>query len=953
MRLLCCSKTTKPLPNILKYLLTTVLFLVTTLMADERYAFIYSKNIDDTFINFYDKVIVEADAIDNIYAIRHPKKMVAYVSVGEIEPWRKTKTKYNKSWVISKNKTWNSLVADLQKKEYQEFIFERVESLYQKGYRNFFLDTMDAYHVTAKEKKLFKRQQKALISFIHKLHKKYPNAKIIINRGFELLKEVHNEIDAVVAESLLSRYDHAKKEYLEVPKADREWLLDRFKEAKRYGLDVISIDYTNKSTKERREIAKKIKKLGVIPYVTDGLLQEQGECEIERVRRDVLILFNSSMFKDNNAVYSDVHLLASMPLEYWGYIPILYDISTKELPERVEDRYHSVIVWSEGATKNNEKLYSWAKSLKEKQIKILFLNSFVFKPTPTRLKEFGLSTKENSNSFIDKVEIEYRPPYRAYEMSASIEYEDELILAESAKEVITTHYKDGQKSMPIAITPWGGYALNGAFLQSIVNENFWTIDPFIFFKDALRLDSIPVPDPTTEAGRRILFIHIDGDGFMEIVRTAPKQLASEFLLEHIYKKYQLPQTVSLVQGEVDSIGLYPKLSPRMKKIAREIYKVPWIEPASHTLSHPFFWGQADKNLEKKKAKENKKIVDKKESSHKKASKQSEGHYHLPIPNYEFDLKRETKDSVNFVLSLAPESKQKERIIFWSGDCLPTRVVLAYCERDGILGMNGGDTTIKKSDPWLSHLAPFGVQREEYWQIYTGQQNENVYTNDWLGPFWGYRDAIETFKITEEPYRIKPINIYYHFYSGSKLASAKALDEVYSWAIKQKTSKLYASQYIKKGRGFYQTSIAKINGGFEIRNAGFLRTIRFDKKVYVDMKKSIGVAGYNHHKNKENRYTTYITLDSRQNHFVVLSKYQQDSPHLIDANGWVLKAEQEQDIYTFVLKSNLPLEANFSMPTACRLLPIEGFKVDISDKKVSILAENKLIGKGVSLVFECQ
>ncbi|NEW59823.1 endo alpha-1,4 polygalactosaminidase, partial [Sulfurovum sp. bin170] len=119
-----------------------IMLLFSGLSADERYAFIYSKNIDDRFINFYDKVVVEADAIDNIYAIRYPKKMVAYVSVGEIEPWRKTKTPYDKSWVISENKTWNSLIADLRNDAYQEFIFERIDSLYKNGYRNFFLDTM-------------------------------------------------------------------------------------------------------------------------------------------------------------------------------------------------------------------------------------------------------------------------------------------------------------------------------------------------------------------------------------------------------------------------------------------------------------------------------------------------------------------------------------------------------------------------------------------------------------------------------------------------------------------------------------------------------------------------------------------------------------------------------------------------------------------------------------------
>ncbi len=927
MRHLCCSK-----------LFIVLILLWTGLSADERYAFIYSKNIDDRFINFYDKVVVEADAIDNIYALRYPKKMVAYVSVGEIEPWRKTKNKYNKSWIISENRTWNSLIADLRKSAYQEFIFERIAYLHKQGYRNFFLDTMDAYHVTAKDKKLFKLQQKALVDFIHTLHQKYPKSKIIVNRGFEILEQIHKDIDAVVAESLLNRYNHASKEYITVPKNDKDWLIANFKKAQNYGLDVISIEYSDKSTKERLKIAKRIRKLGFIPYVTDGLLQQQGECDTPRIRRDVLILFNKSMFKDKNAVYADVHLLASMPLEHWGYVPILYDISTKDLPQRVEDKYHSVIVWSEGKTKNSKAFYAWAEALKAKNIKILFLNSLIFNPTAKNLQGFGLTFKQNHNTFIEKMKVEYTKPYTRYEIPASVEYEEKLIFAKDSKSVIRTVYKNGQISMPIAITPWGGYALHSSLLHNIGNENYWTINPFEFFKDALRLDNIPVPDPTTEAGRRILFVHIDGDGFMENVRTAPDKLASEYLMKQIFTNYKIPQTVSLVQGEVDTIGLYPKLSSRMKKIARKIYQIPWIEPASHTLSHPFFWGQADENLKRKKEK-NTPATDK-----KKASKKSEKHYHLPIPNYEFNLKSETKDSVDFVLSLAPKSKQRERVIFWSGDCLPTRVVLAYCERDGILGMNGGDTTIQKSEPWLSHISPFGLQREEYWQIYTAQQNENVYTHDWLGPFWGYRGAIETFKMTEEPYRLKPINIYYHFYSGAKLASFKALDEVYSWAVKQKTSKLYASQYIKKARGFYRTAIAKIDGGYEIRNSGFLRTVRFDKNVPIDIKNSHGVAGFTHHKE-----STYVTLDSQEKQIIYLNK-NSSVPYLLDSNGWVGLVQKDNNIYRFSLSSNVAVEANFYLPKTCNILSSKEFKIKKIKNNVLFISST---GKGVDVVFKCQ
>ena len=914
MRLLCCNR-----------IILIWILLLSSLWAKERYAFIYSKNIDDPFINFYDKVVVEADAIDDIYALRYPEKMVAYLSIGEIEPWRKTPTPYNKSWVITENKTWDSLIANLSKSAYQDFILKRVARLYKRGYRNFFLDTMDAYHITRKDKKLFKKQQKALVSFIHKLHKKYPNSKLIINRGFEILDQIHNDINAVVAESLFSRYNNNTKKYTPVPKADREWLLANFKKAQKYGLDAISIDYSDGNVGKRVDIAKKIKKLGIIPYITDGLLQHQGDCEIERIRREILVLFNKSVFKDKNEVYSDVHLIISMIIEHFGYIPILYDISTKDLPKRVGDRYHAVVVWSEGQTKNNEKLYNWTIDTKSKGVKIVFFRNFVFNPTDERIKKLGLKYNKNNNTLLEKSHILYYPPYKPYEIKASIDYKERVIEPINAKKVLSAIYPNNQISTPIAITSWGGYALGNSFLLSIGNESYWTIDPFIFLKDALRLDSIPVPDPTTEAGRRILFAHVDGDGFVERVRTNYNKLSPQMLISQIYKKYHIPQTVSIIQGEVDSIGLFPKLSPTMEKIAKELYSIPWIEPASHSFSHPFFWGKA---------------IEPKNSAPKVGK-----NYHLPIPKYHFSLKQETIGSVKFAQSFAPKYKRKDKVLFWSGDCLPPKKVLSYIEKHGIVAMNGGDTTIDKAYPWLIHIAPFGLQRDEYWQIYTAQQNENIFTNEWTGPFWGFRHVIETFKLTENPRRLKAMDIYYHLYSGSKVASLKALDEVYTYAIKQKTSKLYASQYIRKGKGFYHTALAKLKEGrYEIRNQGYLRTIRFDKRVKIDIAKSKGVAGFNY-KGK----STYITLDREPSHIIQLTS-KSSAPYLIDANGWVEKVTHKGDSYIFQLKSNIPIEANFFIPKSCSFNLSKGIKTEKYKNKLAISSDTE---KGVTIVFKCQ
>ena len=54
----------------------------------------------------------------------------------------------------------------------------------------------------------------------------------------------------------------------------------------------------------------------------------------------------------------------------------------------------------------------------------------------------------------------------------------------------------------------------------------------------------------------------------------------------------------------------------------------------------------------------------------------------------------------------------------------------------------------------------GLERDGLFQVFAPNQNENVYTNEWRGPFYGFERVIETFEFTETPRRLKPINIYF-------------------------------------------------------------------------------------------------------------------------------------------------------------------------------------------------
>jgi hypothetical protein len=126
------------------------------------------------------------------------------------------------------------------------------------------------------------------------------------------------------------------------------------------------------------------------------------------------------------------------------------------------------------------------------------------------------------------------------------------------------------------------------------------------------------------------------------------------------------------------------------------------------------------------------------------------------------------------------------------------------------------------------------------------QNEIVFTNEWRGPYYGFREVISTFQLTEMPRRIKPINIYFHFYSGSKLASLKVLRQIFDWSLAQDVVSVYASDYIRKVEDFQRLSMARRpDGCFQLRGDGALTTLRIDPGSglgTVDLVRSRGVTG---------------------------------------------------------------------------------------------------------------
>lgn len=222
----------------------------------------------------YDRIVVEAENVVDLQALRAGgSKVFAYVSVGEAEGWREASRSLPDELFLGSNQPWGSRIADLTQPGWKKFLLEdRMAALWARGYRGFFLDTLDSYMVSPKEQQ--PAQSAALVDIIRSMHQRFPGLELIFNRGFEVLPEVGRLAVGLVAESLFQSWDPTKQVYGVVSESDREWLLTKLNESHAlYGLPVTVIDYVAPDqTALIQETARRISALGFYPWVsTPGL----------------------------------------------------------------------------------------------------------------------------------------------------------------------------------------------------------------------------------------------------------------------------------------------------------------------------------------------------------------------------------------------------------------------------------------------------------------------------------------------------------------------------------------------------------------------------------------------------------------------------------------------------------------------------------------------------------
>ena len=650
-------------------------------------------------------------------------------------------------------------------------------------------------------------------------------------------------------------------------------------------------------------IAVAVRHLGLLAAIVIGLLHAATSARAveiafvaQQVTRTVLALYDGRV--EPAPSDSRIHRFAEMPLNHLGFRLVYHDVN-KPLPgAETLAAYRGIVTWFLEPLGEPELVGRWLlDTLQKTGLRYVALGEVLpdagerLKPVTDRLyQRLGLVDGD------DFVEVTLGAEIASSD-AAMVAFErplDKVLppfpVLKSGGDKTVVHLgirtpaagaAERDVSAVITTSPGGGHVAEAftIFYEPTADRLAWIVNPFAFFELALGAERFPIPDTTTVAGRRIYFSHIDGDGWnnmTEIEAFKDQGLRSSEVVyrEAILPFPDLPVTVGLIGCDVDP--KYGAEAPS-QSVARALFALPQVEVASHTHTHPYDWKffeRYDRTVEiakidayqrpeqslRERLSEKVHLIAGKPAPVTQSNKYVAGTDDLPRTYLRnpFDLGSEVAGGLGIAEAYAPPGK-KAKLYQWSGDTTPFEAAVAATRVAGVHNINGGDSRFDREFPSVSYVPPIARSIGAERQIYAANSNENTYTNDWTGPYYGFFMLEETLRNTETPRRLKPFNLYYHMYSGEKPAALAAVRHFLDLARTSAVAPIAASDYAAIADDFFGVEIERVdNGSFAVSNRGALETVRFDKAddIAVDVTRSTGVLG-----GRRLNGSLYVTLDA--------------------------------------------------------------------------------------------
>jgi hypothetical protein len=851
-------------------------------------AFYYGSRPPVEDLRHFDQIVIQPSQIlphERTALLNLDSSLVfAYVSFGEIARNSEDMARIDTDWSIGVNPAWNSLIMDMTDPAWRKYLLEQhFERLWRDGYRAFFLDTFDSYLIITREGKEREEQEKGLVSLLAEVKQRFPGCKLILNRGFEVLDRAGQYADGMVAESLFHGFDPVTGKHAPTKEENRKWLLDQLARAQNeFKVPVTVLDYVDPGNwDEAEKTAREIIKLGFMPWVANGDLTWLGQGRIRLAPRKVLAIINGP---PEQQMDHELFKHAAMPLEYLGLAIDYWYVDQLPLPiEPLVGRYAGVIAWlgedSASGTGRYESVCVRLQTETSAGLPVIFMGHLPSGTACRNLMDYQGELQPTTGQLnLEVVSDRLGRPNSAPVIGSGT---PDVRVRDRNNAWLTL--SDGDNVFhPIAVTAWGGYALHPHIISgSGSSRREWLMDPFSFFQAALRLPVQPVFDMTTENGRRLGVTEVRGD------RLFAKDEHGVEAIDRLrlwIERNPVPVTLGVIEAEVSNEEQRSKL--------RRLAALPQVRLASHTYSHPFYWGIFEG---------------------KKDADQQPYRYSVFMEGYAAEMTRETAGTIPFLRSMAPDSPL---LLIWSGDGKPGPAALASAQKADLPSYGGGGLHWYSGALSLADLAP--TLRPTAWgiQVMTPLISEPLFAQLWYGEALNFGKVSDWNRQLDLTRRLRISSISIHADAFLHARGAELLDQLLEEQRKENVLGIWLDEYVRRAMAFQTASIARDLDGNWLLFGDALRTVRLPAaEMTPDI--SSDVVGYGDRKNERYIYLArnYAMLKSWNN-----KPNKTSNLRLIEASAplksWHISTDGSATLLFEPRGGLMPL--SFTVPSGCAL-----------------------------------
>jgi polysaccharide biosynthesis protein PelA len=246
-----------------------------------RWLAFYGMSADEAILATYDIVVLDPGFEGSISRIASPATRVCgYVSLGEIRTSDPLMPLLDRAALLPENPDWpGTLRVDVRHPSWHSLVLDqRIPSLVSQGFTGLMFDTLDTPpYLEQLDPARYHGMREAAVGLVNSIRRRWPEMMLIMNRGYALLPDVVQKLDAVIAESLLASPDRQTGGFAWVDREQVELQLTLLDPAarRRPPLPILSLDYWDpKDAKTIAEIYRRQRILGHHPYVATRSLDQ-------------------------------------------------------------------------------------------------------------------------------------------------------------------------------------------------------------------------------------------------------------------------------------------------------------------------------------------------------------------------------------------------------------------------------------------------------------------------------------------------------------------------------------------------------------------------------------------------------------------------------------------------------------------------------------------------------